>query len=101
MTWHAPILPQGMRRRLGEDAVASRVVLRALARGCGCGEAATKLDLGLADAASAAANGGPDHGSLNGGAASAGLEHMQVAARHASPNLAGSPSSALPFPTLE
>ena len=78
-----PTLAQGTRRRLGEDAVASRVVLRALARGCGCGEAAAKLDLGLTDAA-AVANGthpGPDRGSLDGSPASASFEHLQVPAQ--------------------
>lgn len=40
-------LSKGARSRLEEDAVASRLVLRALASGCGLDAAAQSLDLGL------------------------------------------------------
>lgn len=42
-------LVKGARARLDEDAVASRMVLRALAAGCGLDASARALDLGLRD----------------------------------------------------
>jgi hypothetical protein len=76
---------QGARRRLSEDAVASRVVLRALAEGCGCVAAARKLDLDLCPAPPNGVRPAPDRGSLDGSAASASFEHLQACARTCHP----------------
>ena len=64
-------LAKGARARLDEDAVASRMVLRALAAGCGLDASARALDLGLRD---------PEHhnGAADGDAATPAFEQLQA-----------------------
>ncbi|KAK9917941.1 hypothetical protein WJX75_009936 [Coccomyxa subellipsoidea] len=63
-------LSKGARSRLDEDAVASRLVLRALASGCGLDAAAQDLDLGLIRTER-------QNGVCDGDATSASLEQLQ------------------------
>lgn len=58
--------------------MASRVLLRALAEGCGCVAAARKLDLDLCSVTANGVRPAPDRGSLDGSAASTSFEHLQV-----------------------